>query len=148
MKTFIIALAALVLGAAANAQILKPVKWKYTVQKVSATEAVVSISANIDKGWHIYGLTVPNDGPVKTTVTFDFDKASFPVGKIIAPKPLNHFEETFNTTVSYYEKSVTFQQKFRITPKSKAIRGSIEYMVCNNLQCLPPDTAEFEIPIH
>jgi hypothetical protein len=43
-----------------SAQILKPVKWSYGAKKISATEAVVFIKANIDGGWHLYSQTVKN----------------------------------------------------------------------------------------
>jgi DsbC/DsbD-like thiol-disulfide interchange protein len=147
MKTCLITLAVILLGIAAQAQILKPVQWKYAARKLSPTEVLVSVTANIDKGWHIYGLTVPKDGPVQTSLVFDPSQAYFPLGEIMGPKPLSHFEETFNMHVPYFEKVVTFQQRFKISQKTTTIKGNIEFMVCSKVQCLPPETIDFEIPL-
>jgi DsbC/DsbD-like thiol-disulfide interchange protein len=49
--------------------------------------------------------------------------------------------------VSYFEKSVVFQQKIKLKGKEATIKGQLEYMTCNDKQCLPPDDVEFSIPV-
>ncbi|WP_341871380.1 hypothetical protein [Spirosoma oryzicola] len=50
--------------------------------------------------------------------------------------------------VSYFEKEVIFQQKVKLTGKSpQVVKGTIEYMVCNDKQCLPPDEIPFSVSI-
>ena len=38
----------------ANAQILEPVKWKFSTEKVSADEHNLVFTASIDDGWNVY----------------------------------------------------------------------------------------------
>ncbi|MBC6111442.1 protein-disulfide reductase DsbD domain-containing protein [Pedobacter fastidiosus] len=144
--TFLFCIATL-LSVNAYSQILKPVTWSYAAKKTSATEATLYIKAVIDEGWHLYSQTVKDGGPVKTTFAFPASKTYTLVGKTIEPKPITKFETTFKMDVSYFQNSVIFQQKVKLKGKNVPVKGSVEFMVCNDKQCLPPETVEFSIPI-
>jgi len=50
--------------------------------------------------------------------------------------------------VSYFEKSVTFQQKIKLkSANASVVKGKLEYMTCNDKKCLPPDDIDFSIPL-
>jgi len=98
----------------AFAQIEKPVTWAYSAKKTSSTEAVLYIKATIEDRWHIYSQNVKDGGPVKTTFTFAPSKDFSLVGKTIEPKAITKYESTFKMNVSYFEKSVIFQQKVKL----------------------------------
>lgn len=147
MKKVLLFAVAVLLGSAVNAQILKPVKWAYAAKKVSATEAVVMMKATIDKGWHLYSQTVGEGGPVATSFTFTPSKEYTVKGKTIEPKPVTKFEKTFNMNVAYFENSVVFQQRVTLKAKATTVKGKVEFMVCDDHQCLPPDEIEFSIPV-
>jgi len=131
----------------AFSQILKPVTWSYAAKKTSPTEATLYIKATIDKGWHIYSQNVGEGGPVKTAFTFPSNKTYAIVGKTIEPKPVKKFETTFKMDVSYFENSVIFQQKVKFKGKTTVINGTVEFMVCDDKQCLPPEEVAFSIPV-
>lgn len=130
-----------------SSQILKPVKWAYSAKKISKTDAVVAIRATIDNGWHIYSQNIAEGGPIKTTFTFAPAKTFKLNGKTAEPKPVVKFEKTFDMNVSYFEKSVTFTQKIKLTGASAVVKGSVEFMVCDDSQCLPPETVEFSVNV-
>ena len=130
-----------------SAQILKPVKWSYGAKKISATEAVVFMKATIDGGWHLYSQTVEEGGPVKTTFTYAPSKDYTLNGKTQEPTPIVRMEPAFDMKVAFFEKSVIFQQKVKLNKQQVTVKGSVEYMTCNDEKCLPPDTQEFSIPI-
>ncbi|RKR81209.1 disulfide bond corrector protein DsbC [Mucilaginibacter gracilis] len=147
MKKLLLILAVL-LANQLHAQILTPVKWSYAAKKTSATEAVVLIRATIDEGWHIYSQTVKDGGPVKTSFTFPAAKGYTVVGKTIEPKPITRFEKAFEMNVSYFETSVTFQQKVKLKKAGPAtIKGKLEYMTCNDQKCLPPEDLDFSVDV-
>jgi thiol:disulfide interchange protein DsbD len=56
-------------------------------------------------------------------------------------------EPAFDMKVAFFEKSVIFQQKIKLKKQQVTVKGSVEYMTCNDEKCLPPDTQEFSIPI-
>jgi DsbC/DsbD-like thiol-disulfide interchange protein len=148
MKKVLIALGAVLGAQQAQAQILTPVHWSYAAKKTSPTEAVVLIKATIDAGWHIYSQNVKDGGPVKTTFTFDPSKAYTLVGKTQEPTPTTRMEKTFNMQVSYFTNSVVFQQKVKLAAKGPTtVKGKLEFMVCNDEKCLPPDEVAFSIPV-
>lgn len=131
----------------AKSQILSPVKWSYAAKKTSSTDAIIYIKANIEKGWHVYSQFVSEGGPVKTTFHFPISKNYLVIAKTLETNPVTKYESTFKMNVSYFEDQVIFQQKVRLKAESPSVKGSIEFMVCNDKQCLPPDQVNFSIPV-
>jgi len=130
-----------------DAQILKPVKWSYAAKKTSDTEATIYLKATINDGWHIYALDTPDEGPVKTSFTFTPDHAYELTGVAIQPKPQKKMEKQFGKEVKYFEKTVIFQQKVKVPEGKAAVHGEINFMVCSDQQCLPPETIPFSVDI-
>src|ERR1700744_5470855 len=131
-----------------EAQILKPVHWSYGAKKLSSTEAVVFFKATIDAGWHVYSQFVKPGGPVKTS--FDFDASSdFTLdGSTQEPTPTVRKEKVFgNMEIGFFEQSVIFKQKIRLKAAQANVKGKLQYMTCNDSQCLPPDELDFSIAI-
>lgn len=147
MKNLFLFTVGLLFSLSASSQILRPIKWSYTAKKTSATEATVFIKATLQDGWHLYAQENQEGGPVKTTFIFSSDKSYQLKGKVTEPKFISKFEKTFNMNVNYFEKTVVFQQKVRLKGGKAVVKGAVEFMVCSNQQCLPPDTNEFSIPI-
>ncbi|MBS1531734.1 MAG: sugar transporter [Bacteroidetes bacterium] len=148
MKKAMLLIIALVIAAGAFAQIEKPVKWSYAAKRISSTEAVVFLRATIDPGWHIYSQDIKDGGPVKTSFTFAPSKEYALVGKTAEPTPVTKFEDAFKMNVSYFEKTVTFQQKIKLKSANvKSVKGQLEYMVCNDRKCLPPEDVDFDIAL-
>lgn len=138
----------LMMSAGAYAQIEAPVKWSYAAKKLNNNEAVILLRATIQDGWHIYSQNVKDGGPIKTSFTFAPSKEYTLVGKPSEPKPVTKYEEAFKMNVSYFEKTVTFQQKIKLkSNKVTAIKGQLEFMTCNDKKCLPPDDVDFTIPL-
>ncbi|QBQ42725.1 protein-disulfide reductase DsbD domain-containing protein [Sphingobacterium psychroaquaticum] len=130
------------------AQIHNPVKWTVAAKKLNSKEGVVFIKATIQDGWHIYGLNVPDGGPISTSFTFSPSKEFSLNGKVAAsPAPKSKFEKDFNMNVPYYPNEVVFQQKVKLTGKQATVKGVVEFMACDKTQCLPPDEYTFNVTI-
>lgn len=148
MKRLLFTIALLLTVTMLKAQIETPVKWAYAAKKINKTEAIVMLKATIDEGWHLYAQNMADGGPVKTSFTFTKDKKYQLVGKTIEPKPITKFEKAFRMNVSYFEQSVIFQQKVKLMGSGPVtVKGSVEFMVCNDEKCLPPDNVEFSVVI-
>ncbi len=148
MKKLVLAAMALVFGLTAYAQIEAPVKWAYAAKKTSPTDAVVLLKASIDKGWHIYSLNLKDGGPVKTSVKFTRSKDFSLLGKTTEPTPVTKFEKSFGMNVTYFENQVVFQQKIKLKAKQTTVKGTLEYMTCNDQKCLPPETLNFSVAVN
>jgi hypothetical protein len=148
MKRLLLLIAVFAISTSAFAQIETPVKWAYAAKRISPTEAVVFIRATIEPEWHIYSLNQKDGGPVKTSFTFPASKDYVLIGKTSEPTPATRFEKAFGIDVSYFEKTVTFQQKIKLKgPGATIVKGTLEYMTCNDHKCLPPDDVDFTVPI-
>ena len=147
MKKLIVLGIFVLLSAGIKAQMLTPVKWSYAAKRISKTEAMVLIKATIDNGWHLYSQNIKDGGPIATSFSFSPSKQYALVGKTIEPKPVTKYEKVFDMNVSYFEKSVIFQQKVSLKAASTVVKGKLEYMVCNDQQCLPPDELDFSVAV-
>lgn len=148
MKKLLLMMTLFFAGAAAHAQIVTPVKWAYAAKKLGNNEVMILMKATIDEGWHIYSLNVKDGGPIKTSFTFPASKEYTVVGKPVEPKAISKYEESFKMDVSYFEKSVVFQQKIKLKAgKATTVKGKLEYMTCNNQKCLPPEDLDFSVQI-
>lgn len=131
----------------ADAQILKPVKWSYAAKKTSATEATIYIKSTMEQGWHIYSLDTPEGGPVRTSFTFTPDHSYQLTGAVQQPQPASKMEKQFGIEVKYFENTVIFQQKIKLKEHNATVKGEINFMVCSDQQCLPPQTIQFSVDI-
>ncbi|TWJ03535.1 thiol:disulfide interchange protein DsbD [Mucilaginibacter frigoritolerans] len=148
MKKLLILIVLMIVGISTYAQIETPVKWSYAAKKISSTEAVVFLRATIQDGWHIYSLDVKDGGPIKTSFTFDPSKDYSLNGKTTEPTPVTRYEKAFSMNVSFFEKTVTFQQKIKLKSANvSVVKGKLEYMTCNDQKCLPPEDLDFSIPL-
>ncbi len=148
MKKVLLLVIVLMISAGAYAQIEAPVKWSYAAKKLPNNEAVILLRATIQDGWHIYSQNVKDGGPIKTSFKFAPSKEYTLVGSPAEPKAITKYEDSFKMNVSYFEKTVTFQQKIKLkSDKVTAIKGQLEYMSCNDKKCLPPEDVDFTVPL-
>jgi thiol:disulfide interchange protein DsbD len=49
--------------------------------------------------------------------------------------------------VGFFVNSVIFQQKIKLKAGQTTVSGQLEFMTCNDMQCLPPEDIDFSIPV-
>jgi len=131
-----------------SAQILKPVTWSFSNKQVSDTEFNLILTANIDNTWHLYSQFIDEGGPVPTSFKFKPSPDYVLVGKVSeSPKPHKVFEKVFGMEVAYFEKIATFIQKVKLNVPATKINGSLEFMACDDAQCLPPEEIDFSFDV-
>lgn len=128
-----------------------PITWNATVKMTSAKEGVITVTATIDKGWHLYSLELPSDaGPRPTVFKFDGTQGVTFLNEITpATKPITKHDEMFDADLSFWNGTATFTRKFKLTG-SKAdakIVGVVSYMACNDVNCMPPKKYNFSLTI-
>jgi len=65
-----------------------------------------------------------------------------------SPEPEAYMDENFGGTVYIWEKEVTMYQKVNFPKTCKEIKATINYMICDETQCLPPIDVELNIPLN
>lgn len=130
-------------ASSAFAQIFDPVKWKSAIKMTDATNGVVTFTATVDAGWHVYGTQLPSGGPEPTSVQWNNQGVKL-VGGLTPSKAVHkQHDETFDMDLSWWTGSVTLSQKFTVTAKEYKIEGSIRYMACDDENCTPPKSESF-----
>lgn len=148
MKKITLTLAMVIIATiSAFAQLENPVTWQYAAKKTGKNEATLYIKANIDANWHLYSQHLKPGGPNKTEFSFTPSKEYTLVGKTLEPKPITKYEKVFKMDVSYFEDEVLFTQKIKLNKATTTVKGKVEFMVCDDKQCLPPSEVTFNIPV-
>ncbi|MGV3528103.1 MAG: protein-disulfide reductase DsbD domain-containing protein [Flavisolibacter sp.] len=131
------------------AQKSDPVFWSFSSKKINATTYEVRLSARMDDGWHIYSQSTPDGGPVPTTVGFSKNPLlATPGGWKEVGKLEQHFEPLFGVDVKQYSDKVEFVRTVTVKAGVKtALKGNVEFMTCNDTECLPPKTVNFSIDL-
>ncbi len=138
--TLFFALLTICLG---QAQILEPVKWSTSVEKVSDTEYKLISKATIEKGWHLYSQNVPEDGPIPTSFIYDdFNGAFNFIDTTSEEKGQTIDDPVFQMKIKFFEKSAIFIQKVEVLRDESTVNGIVEFMVCDDSKCLPPTEVE------
>ncbi|MFV8341993.1 protein-disulfide reductase DsbD family protein [Flavobacterium sp. XS2P39] len=149
MKNIIIALMILLSGTTFG-QIYNPVKWSTSVEKISEKEYILKAEAVIQSGWHLYGQYIEEGGPSPTAFIFKNPQKKFKlVGKTEEDKGHEVVDKIFNMKIKYFEKKALFQQKILFTSdKIGNITADVEFMVCDDSNCLPPSSEQlsFKFP--
>jgi thiol:disulfide interchange protein DsbD len=128
-----------------QAQIHDPVKWSFELKDLSSAEKEIWMTAVIKKGWHLYDMNLPEGAPVSTSISFEDLRGAELTGKPVASvSPSEVFDPAFNMQLRWYENTVTFVQKIKVTDYRKfSVSGEVEYMACNDEMCLPPERTPF-----
>lgn len=132
------------------AQIQNPVTWSTNSKKIDGKTYEVHVTAKIDKGWHIYSQTTAEGGPIPTSFTFTKNPLVIVEGKVKEIGKLEkHIEPLFqNIEVKQFSNNVDFVQTVKLkVPVKTSVDVAVEFMVCNDKQCLPPSTKKFSVAL-
>ena len=148
-KIFIFLLLATVSIGAVHSQIFDPVKWSTSIKKISDTEYDLISKAKIEKGWHLYSQVVPEDGPLPTAFVFEENPHYKAIGKIKEEKGVTEHDPVFDMVITFFENTASFTKRIKLTGnQGTTIKGEVEFMVCDDTNCLPPTYIDliFKIP--
>ncbi|MBK8807932.1 MAG: thioredoxin family protein [Bacteroidales bacterium] len=153
MKQFLSFLVVLMIYGSLSAQLQFSgdfVKWTYSHKWISETEVQIDYKAAIDKPWHLYDANIPAGGPIATNVTLN-DSLIYKTTKPLfaVTKPISVYDEAFAMQLNYFADKAHFRQILKpSSSKKQTLNGAIEFMICDDSKCLPPDRVEFAIAIN
>ena len=133
-----------------TAQIFDPVKWSFEVRQTPGNnQAELILRAEIEDGWHLYSQFLEEDGPIPTSFQFNEDAAYRKLGKTEeTTKPTLEYDPNFEMDLLYFSHQAVFTQKVEILKEGQhTITGELEFMVCDETQCLPPKYVAFSFKV-
>jgi thiol:disulfide interchange protein len=130
-----------------KAQIYNPVSWSFSQKALPNNETELFFIATIEPGWHMYSQFLPEGGPIVTAFKYDNNASVQVLGKVSEPKPTEEFDKNFNMTLKYFSVRAVFTQKVKVNAAKTTLKGTIEFMSCNDSQCTPPQEQDFEFTL-
>jgi len=131
-----------------QAQILQPVKWTFTSRESKDGVSELILKAKIEKGWHLYSQFLADGGPVPTTFSFDKSADYQLIGATAEGKPEKSYDKNFEMELAYFGGEAVFIQKVKaLSEKPFKVKGMVNFMVCDDSKCLPPEDIEFAIEV-
>ena len=125
----------------------EPVSWEIDFSKLDNGNYEAKFTATIDEGWTVYSQFTNADGPEPTTVNFDDEELIEKIGsskedgyRKEGPDPL--FDDV-NVIKFLAKEPYVITQELKIKDKDKEIRGYLNYMTCDDTECLPPTDVDF-----
>ncbi len=119
-----------------SAQLLEPIHWSAELTE----QGDYCLVATIDNGWHLYGIDVPDEGPLATSFMLD----GKPIEVTVLTTPLREFDPMFEVELSFFEKEARFSVSASAVAAGSEL--SVRYMACNDESCLAPTTFVFSLP--
>jgi thiol:disulfide interchange protein DsbD len=111
----------------------------------------VRIAAQVQSGWHIYGLRPVEGGPIATRVWIADGLPVQLAGAVQGTDPITMHDPTFNLEVQAYEGEVVFTLPLRLSPTASdaPLRFNVNasYQACDNKICLPPRSVKLDVPV-
>lgn len=131
-----------------SAQILEPVKWSFSQEKLSDDEFELIFKAQIDPTWHLYSQDIPMTPPA-TTFTFEDGKGYELIGSVTEEsKVIEEYDPNFEMVLKFFADEAIFKQKVKLTSGSETtVKGFLEFMCCDDTKCLPPTEVDFNFTL-
>ena len=138
--------------ATTNSNLKNPITWSFKSNDLGSGKFEVLAEAKIEKGWHLYAMTQSKEfekaGPMATSFKFANISGITPEGSVTEPKPVFARDENFQLDLNYFEGTTLFKQVFVKSGEAHIVKGQVEFMVCNDEECLPNETLEFAVDLN
>ncbi len=120
-------------------------KWNYSVVDTNGNNEI-RFNVTIKEGWHLYSQFITGDGPIPTTFVFIPNENYTLIGGVKEKEAHTAYDPNFDMQISYFEGSTVFTQEVKNnTSQHVTVKGSIEFMVCDDKMCYPPEIIDIHI---
>ena len=146
MKKIILIFSYMLLGCISLAA--QSVTWSAASSKVQDGLCSIEVKAVIPSGWHMYDLEEYKGGPNPTVIKFNLPKGATAVGELaVSKEPVRYYDELFDMEIGYWEGEVTFTQQVEFKGKAATATIDLEWMMCNDSSCSPPQDEQLTITL-
>lgn len=126
-----------------------PVKWSVSSTHIEGSDYKLIFKAQIASPWHMYDMGPYDEyGPNATIFTINKSDSYTVIGKTQSQVPPTKIhDKTFDMEIGYFAGNATFTQKVKLLTTKAVVSGTIEYMVCDDQSCLPPEEYDFSVEL-
>lgn len=122
-------------------------KWTFVTKQINDSVAELQLKCSLDKGWHIYSQHTKG---TEQPIVFEFtgSKNYKRMGAVQEPKAKAHYDKFAKDTTRSFEGNVVFRQRIKInTGNDFKVKGKLNFQLCENGSCIPPDDVDFAFDI-
>jgi len=144
-------LASVEIRAQENETSANPIKWTVKAVSVDAARIDIELTAEIERGWHLYSTERVEGGPSPTRITVAPNQGFEIAGEIDSPAPHSAYDPNFQVATESYEGSVTFKIPLKAATARAGpgrLRVHVRYQSCTATICLPPQLLELETVVN
>ena len=125
------------------------VTWKSKVEPIEGNAYRVVLEATVPSGYHMYDLgPYEGGGPNPTVITFTPGEGVTLDGEVEPiDAPHRYFDQTYGMEIGTYEGTARFAQKVLLQADQGAVTAQLEWMICDDTSCMPPEDLEMQIGI-
>ena len=145
LRHSLLTLTALLTAALAAAQ---SVTWKSSVEPLGGDAYCIVLEAAIPAGYHMYDMGPYEGGPPATTIVLtpgEGVQLDGPVEQLT--KAHTYYDELFGMQIGTLSGKPRFAQKVHLATAKGTVTAQLEWMICNDSSCMPPDETELTIEI-
>lgn len=145
LRHSLLTLTALLTAALAAAQ---SVTWKSSVEPLGGDAYRIMLEAAIPAGYHMYDMGPYEGGPTATTIVLtpgEGVQLDGPVEQLT--KAHTYYDELFGMQIGTLSGKPRFAQKVHLATAKGTVTAQLEWMICNDSSCMPPDETELTIEI-
>ena len=124
------------------------VTWTGTAERLDDNAYRIVLEAAIPAGYHMYDMGPYDGGPNATTITFTPNEdVSLEGGVEQLDTPHRYFDELFGMEIGTFSGKARFAQRVKLAAPQAALKAQIEWMICDDTSCMPPDDTELTIAV-
>ncbi|WP_288321008.1 thioredoxin family protein [uncultured Alistipes sp.] len=124
------------------------VTWTGTAERLDDNAYRIVLEAAIPAGYHMYDMGPYDGGPNATTITFTPNEdVTLEGGVEQLDTPHRYFDELFGMEIGTFSGKARFAQRVKLAAPQAALKAQIEWMICDDTSCMPPDDTELTIAV-
>ena len=122
--------------------------WKSTVEPLGDNAYRIVLEASIPQPYHMYDMGPYEGGPNATAIVFTpGDGVTLEGGVQQLSTPHRYYDTTFGMEIGTFSGKARFAQRVKLSVPESSVKARIEWMLCDDTSCMPPDDTEMTIAI-
>lgn len=125
-----------------------PITWSLSAETKAITinsKFEAKLTAQLSSGWHLYSISQPPGGPTATTIKVKPGSPFKLADNIKAAPPIKTYDNNFRMETEFYQDKGEFTLPLEVVSEAqdaKELTVLVNFQLCNDEVCLPPDTIE------
>lgn len=123
------------------------VVWTAKADPIEEGKCRLVLTASIPEGYHMYDLGPYVGGPMATTIALTAEGAELEGDITPLSEAHRYYDDVFCMEIGTFEKEAVFEQWVTLTEEGATISAQIDWMICDDTSCMPPEDIQLEVTI-